>query len=258
MADNQIRTEATSQSPLRKALHISLLVLMYAFLVLSIFAVIVVLTSQKSRDGATNVFGHQMRIVVSESMEKCDETDVSKYKIKDIPLNSMVLVELVPEDEKKADEWYSDLKVGDVLTFRYLYRTQQTITHRIVAIEEKPDGGYIIELEGDNKNSDGETLKQTIDTSHDRSVAMNYVIGKVVGVSRVGGAVITGLKKPLGMLFMVIVPCLIIIALEVIRILNVINNEKRKKTAEEIKKQDDKIAELERQLAEMRKDADGK
>ena len=68
MADNQIQTETTSQSPLRKALHISLLVLMYAFLVLSIFAVIVVLTSQKSRDGATNVFGHQMRIVVSESM----------------------------------------------------------------------------------------------------------------------------------------------------------------------------------------------
>ena len=141
----------------RKALNIIFNVFVYAFVVLGIFAVMLTIFSKRDADGAINVFGMQMRIVISPSMEKCEETDVSAYKIKDIPVKSMVFITLVPEDEAAAEEWYSTLQVGDVLTFKYKYDTQETITHRIVSITQKPTGGYIISLEGDNKASDAST-----------------------------------------------------------------------------------------------------
>ena len=52
-----------------------------------------------------------------------------------------------------------NVKVGDVLTFRYVYATQVTITHRITSITEEANGEFIIELAGDNKNSeDGQLI----------------------------------------------------------------------------------------------------
>ena len=68
-------------------------------------------------DGAVNFFGYEMRTVLSDSMEKCDETDVSGFEIKDIPVKSLVFTETVPTGEA-AEEWYANLKVGDVLTFK--------------------------------------------------------------------------------------------------------------------------------------------
>ena len=83
------------------------------------------------------------------------------------------------------------------MTFKYVYARQETITHRITEITEKPAGGYVIKLEGDNKNSDTETLAQTIDTS--LADSPNYVVGKVTGQSYVLGLLITALKSPVGL-----------------------------------------------------------
>ena len=121
-------------------------------------------------------------------MDKCELTDVSGYRIKSIPVKSCIFVQVAPEDEEQKKEWYARLKVGDVLTFRYVYTRQETITHRIVSIEEKDSGGYIITLEGDNKNADSEQLRQTIDTSLTDSP--NYIIGKVTGQSYFLGIIV--------------------------------------------------------------------
>ena len=58
----------------KKVLRIIQNVATYLFIGLCLVLVIVTIVSKKS-DGAINVFGHQARIVVSESMEKCDKTD---------------------------------------------------------------------------------------------------------------------------------------------------------------------------------------
>ena len=150
---------------IKKIGKVALDVLLYIFLAICIFCVILTVFSRRDADGAVEIFGYQMRVVTSESMAKCELTDVSAYEIKDIPLRSMVFVQVMPEDDAEAEQWYRDLKVGDVLTFRYVYTTQVTITHRVTAITEKETGGFIIELAGDNKNDENGQLYQSIDTS---------------------------------------------------------------------------------------------
>ena len=152
------------KAKVKKIGKIALDVLLYIFLAICIFAVIVTVISKRDSDGAAEVFGYQMRVVTSDSMSESEFTDVSAYKIKDIPIRSMVFVKVMPDDPAEADEFYRSLKVGDVLTFRYVYTTQVTITHRITDIEEI-EGGFKITLAGDNKNSEDGQLVQVIDTS---------------------------------------------------------------------------------------------
>ncbi len=220
-------------------------VLTFVFFGICVFA-LVLSVSAKKNDGAANIFGKQIRIVISDSMAKCDQTDVSGYEIKDIPIKSMLLIDLVPEDEAEAEQWYSELEVGDVLTFRYLYATQETITHRITSITPKATGGYIIELEGDNKASDADTLSQTIDTSEADSP--NYVIGKVTWQNLFLGLVLTAAKSPVGIICIVIIPCIIIAIFEVIRLVGALTEGKREKQKEEQQRKDDELEELKRQI----------
>lgn len=224
-------------------------VLLCLFLVICVFSVFFTMMSKKANNGAVNVFGYQMRVVTSESMEKCDQTDVSGYKIKDIPLRSMVFVEVMPDDPAAADEWYRSLKVGDVLTFRYVYTAQVTITHRITSITEKDSGGFIIELAGDNKNKDNGQLEQVIDTSIPNNT--NYVIGKVVGQARIFGFLISLLMNPIGIVLIIMVPCIIIMMLEFIKIAKLFSSEKKEKEREENEKKDAELEELRRKLSEL-------
>ena len=216
---------------IKKVATITLNVLLYAFILLCLFGVIVSIMAKKDADGTATVFGVQMRSVLSPSMEACELTDVSDFEIKDIKTKSVVFVKVVPENEEEKKDFYKSLKVGDVLTFKYTYVTQETITHRIIAIEENGVGGYIIQLAGDNKNSEDGVLIQTINTSD--LVSTNYVIGKVTGQSYALGLFIWAVKAPVGLIFIVILPSLIIIVLEIIRIVNVLKQDKEKKLEEE-------------------------
>ena len=224
-------------------------VILYVFLAICIFSVFFTMFSKKDPDGATEIFGYQMRVVTSESMAKCDETDVSDYRIKDIPLRSMVFVKVKPRDAAELDEWYRNLEEGDVLTFRYVYTSQVTITHRITSITEKPNGGFIIELAGDNKNADNGQLEQVIDTSIPNNT--NYVIGKVVGQARLFGLVMSLLMNPIGIVLVIMLPCVIIMMLEFIKIAKLLSADKREKERAESAKKDTELEELRRRLAEL-------
>ena len=225
----------SKKNVVKKVVKIVSNVALYLFIALCVFGVILSVSAKKKGEDASTIFGYQMRFVLTESMEKCDQTDVSDYKIKQIRQKSLIFVKAMPTDPNEQDEFYRDLKVGDVLTFKYVYASQVTITHRIVEIYEKPTGGFIIHLEGDNKNSDGNTLKQMIDTSIPESP--NYVIGKVTGVSYLLGLFVYALKSPIGLVFIIILPCVIIMIIELIKIINIFGAEKRKKQQVEIEKQ---------------------
>ena len=225
----------SKKSVVKKTFKIISNVVLYLFIALCVFGVILSVSAKKKGEDASTIFGYQMRFVLTESMEKCDQTDVSDYKIKQIRQKSLIFVKTMPTDPAKQDEFYRNLKVGDVLTFKYVYASQVTITHRIVEIYEKPTGGFVIHLEGDNKNSDGNTLKQMIDTSIPESP--NYVIGKVTGVSYLLGLFVYALKSPIGLVFIIILPCVIIMIIELIKIISIFGAEKRKKQQVEIEKQ---------------------
>ena len=233
----------------KKILSIALNVLLYIFLAICIFSVIITVISKKDADGAAELFGYQLRVVTSDSMDKCELTDVSNYDIGSIPVRSLVFVKTMPDDPAKADEWYASLKVGDVLTFRYVYTTQVTITHRITSITPKDTGGYVIELAGDNKNSEDGQLTQVIDTSVPNNT--NYVIGKVTGQAFLLGWLLSILKTPVGIICVIIVPCFIIILLEILKIIGILGAEKKKRENEEKEKKDSELEELRRRLAEL-------
>ena len=221
----------------------------YLFLVLCLFTVVVTLLSKRDADGAATIFGYQMRVVTSDSMAASEYTDVSDFKIKDIPLRSMVFVKVMPADPQKADDWYSQIREGDVLTFRYVYTTQVTITHRVTSITEKEDGAFIMQLAGDNKSAVNGQLYQTIDTSIPYNT--NYVIGKVVGQSYAFGVVMTFLQQPFAIVLMIILPCFIIIIGEVVKILKYVNAEKKKNEQDEMSEKERELEELRRKLAAL-------
>ncbi len=241
-------------SGIRRVFSVIGTVLSYIFFAVCIFALIMSVAAKKNAEDAVNIFGIQMRVVVSDSMGECPETDVSAYKIKDIPIRSMVFIQSVPEDAEAQKEWYDSLRVGDVLTFKYVYVTQETITHRITEITPK-EGGYIIQLEGDNKASDANTLKQTIDTTQVDSP--NYIIGKVIGTSYVMGLLVTTLKTPVGIVLTVIFPCIIIMIFQIIRIIGVLGEKKSEEARKREADRDEEIAELKRKLEAMQQQSDG-
>ena len=237
-----------TQKALKKGGKIAGNVLLYLFIAICLLGVVLVITAKKDDDGTATIFGKQLRFVLSPSMEKCDATDVSSFEIKDIPTKSVVFIDTVPEDQTKAAAWYADLKVGDVLTFKYVYVRQETITHRITSIQAKETGGYIIQLQGDNKGDDVGVLTQEIDTSQKNSP--NYVIGKVTGKSYLLGLFVHALKSPVGIVCMIILPAMAIIIFEIIKIINVFGAERKKKENEEKQTQQNELDELRRRLAE--------
>ena len=254
--EGQKEVENVTKSPksgvtiAKKVANIVLDVVVVAVLLLALFTMIVTVNAKKSKDGTATIFGYQLRFVQSGSMEKCAYTDVSKYKVKSIKVKSCVFIKTAPTDVEKIKEWYKTLKVGDVLTFQY---KGEIITHRIVKIEEKETGnGYIITLKGDYKSSkDNEPAEQVIDTEVDTPATVNYIIGKVTGQSYLLGLCVYVLKKPVGIVCVVIVPCLLMIVIQIFRIVNVLGEDKKNKRKEEQANKDDEIEELKRQLAAL-------
>ncbi len=234
----------------KKALEIISWVIVAIFAAFAIFAVTISVSSKKDPDGTATVFGTQLRFVKSDSMAECSETDVSQYEIKSIPVKSCVFVETIPEEEKERDEWLSKIKVGDVLTFKYVYTTQETITHRVTNIEPKTDGGYVITLRGDNVASGTGALYQTIDTSLTESP--NYIIGKVTGQSYFLGLVIYAVKSPLGISLIIIVPSAIVIIWNAVRIAKVVREGKKEKALAEAESKEKEIEDLKRQLESLK------
>ena len=232
---------------IKRVLSICLNCLTYLFLGVCILTLAITLLSKQDSDGAVTVFGYQMRVVTTDSMAACEETDVSNYAMKSIPARSMIFIQTVPSDPAEAERWYASLAVGDVLTFRYVYTTQVTITHRIVDIEEKADGGYLITLEGDNKNAESDLLQQVIDTSEKNST--NYVIGKVTGQNFLLGFFTSLLQAPVGIVLLIMVPCGVILFLEVIRIWSYFSEERKKKQQAEIDALRRQLADLQAQNA---------
>ncbi len=240
----------------KKILSILANVILFAFLGLLAIGVLLTALAGRDRDGTVTVLGYQLRLVTTDSMAACDKTDVSDFRIGSIPARSLILVKTVPEDPKEADEWYAALQEGDVLTFRYLYTTQVTVTHRILSIEGE-ERGYCITLAGDNRADGDGLMTQVIHTADTQSP--NFVLGKVVGKSYLAGLFLGLLRRPVGLVLLVILPSLIVILLEVLRIVSLLQGERKKRAREEAEEKERELEELRRRLARLEgTEAEGK
>lgn len=229
---------------IKKSLKIftDILVLIIALLALSLL--IIALMSKKDSDGAADIFGYQIRTIISDSMDKSPQTNVEDYKIKSLPVKSLIIIQMVPKEENVKKSFYDSIEVGDVLTFRYVYFSQETITHRVISKEKDLDGGWIIKLTGDNKVSENNTGIQTIYTSDTSS--SNYIIGKVIYANLLFGVIINGIKEPLGLILLIIFPSLIIAIIQIIRIVSIIKLNKHKEINNDEK--DEEIEALKREI----------
>ena len=249
-------TTQTKKTTPKKVIAIILDVLLYTFLALAVVVVALTVMSKVAQkddaNGAPNLFGYEMRYVETGSMEP------------EYPVNTMIFIERAPENQDSYDKWVEkNIKVGDVVTFCYREANQRVvITHRVIAIEPCDEvyapgsplagldkGGYKITFQGDNKGADGEAATETIYTyAHDNPMAeakdqtQGWIIGKVVGQNYILGLAVTTLKQPLGMVLIIIVPCLIVIIIEVVRIVKVFGAEKNAKFKKKEKEQEDKLA----------------
>ena len=165
----------------------------------------------------------------------------------------MIFVKVVDEDN--PNEFYDDIEINDVLTFKYMIgNKQQTITHRVIDIKEKEDG-FVFCLRGDNINADGTTSTQILDTTNEDS--FNYVVGKVVGVSYFVGLLVTAVKSDVGLICIIIIPCIILIVFEVMKIINVLNKDKIQKAKNkdiELEAKTQELEELRKRLQELEKE----
>lgn len=244
------KTERPTAAIVKKAGKILSNAVLYAFVLLGLLSVVLTLTAKRSQDGTVRILGYEGRIVLSGSMEKCEATwdEIRGYRIKDIPLRSMIVVQTVPQEPSEARAWYGALSVGDVLTFRYFYNGQVTVTHRIRAIEEKPSGGYIIRLIGDNRSDEAwGSVEQVIDTDQSE-ISPNFVLGKVVGQSPAIGWVIYAKKKPTCLLFFIILPSALLILYEIVRIRTILHTGKEEAAARE---RDEEVELLRQKIAAL-------
>lgn len=242
-------------------INIIKIVIFSIFTLVAVLGIIFSISSKRNgKDGSVSFFGHQAMIVLTNSMDKCHETDVSKFDIKSIPAKSMIFIDNVPAEEDKAYSWYANIKVGDVLTFRYVFDRQVTVTHRVIEIdmvEEAETKGFVFRLMGDNKASDSNPGVQTINTTKESS---NYVIGKVTGQSKFLGHVFTFLKSNIGIGVVIILPALTLLIYEVVKIIQILSENKKTKfsgvnseLSETNRAQNEEIERLKRELEEMKK-----
>ena len=231
----------------KKVIAIAWTVVSYVFMAIAFLCIILVIVLNKND---SSVFGFQMRTVISPSMESSEYTDVSDFKIKSLPVDTIVFIEEVPVDQALQDEWYRELKIGDVLTFVYrLHEGQQVvITHRIIDKIDNGNDGYIIYLEGDNKGHEDGIVTQVIDTEKQSDIDY-YVIGKVIGESYPLGLLVKFLKSTWGMICIIILPVVVILILEVKKLVDLLTKDKLEAEKRRQQEQLEELEELRRKVA---------
>ena len=122
------------------------------------------------------------------------------------------------------------IKVGDVITFNSTdYRSSGvTVTHRVKKIEKTSDGKYLFTTKGDANNTEDATRQP-----------FSSIYGKVLLRLPKLGYIQYILSTVLGWLLLIIVPTLLIIGADIIKIIKTIKNDPNLK--DKSKKQEPKI-----------------
>lgn len=134
---------------------------------------------------------------------------VTKSMIPTIKVNDAVVVKRVDED---------NINIGDVITFssKNSYYTGKAITHRIVRKKKMEDGSYLYETKGDNNALADESL-----------VDVESIYGKVVLKIPKVGYIQKFILSPFGFVMSIVIPVVLVIVYEVLRIYKIYNVKKR-------------------------------
>lgn len=197
-----------SKETIKKIAQISVNVLIWIVVALSLFITILVFSAQGSKDGVPSIFGKSLVTIESGSMKPT-------YKDGDLVFMT-----------KLTDAEKAELKPGDIITYFAPIdinndgKVGDINTHRIVRIDQATGTVY---TQGDNKETnpveDNYTLKYM------------DIIGKCTEKGRVGGigAVIGFLRSPLGFFLCIVLPLILFFLYELYRFISLLISVRAKK-----------------------------
>lgn len=198
-------------------------------------------------------FGMETRLVVTDSMEGDEDfyAEHPEYEITRIDQHSCVFIELAPENP--TDDFYKNLKVGDVLTFidqESVPGTKITNTHRIIAITEKANG-YDYTLRGDLKKDGHFGTTQTAGSDY------GTIIGKVTKVDKGLGIFLWELTEgKVLMVVLVILPCAVLMIFELGKVIYIVSQNRKQEHLAEIEEKDLELQKLKDELEKIKGEKD--
>lgn len=174
-------------------------------LIISFIVICFTITFTSTDEGITNKYLYYQITTASMQADSCE------YKIDSISVSDLIIVK-----KNLSDEFYSDLNIGDVITFEMTTGVLSgcVITHRIIYIENTNDS-YLITTKGDNSNS-VELLDTSVDT----------IYGSVVYVSSSLGVLYDIFSSYYFLALVMIAPCSIVIVLELFKIKKTIKTKR--------------------------------
>ena len=200
-ANAQKAGEKADKSVPRRILNISSYVL-FALIILAILVVSFVAIQSKVTGATPSIGGFQILKVVSGSMEPAIHTG-----------SVIVMREIDP----------TQLKIGDIVTFRSVDYDSQLITHRISKIENTAMNGLIFTTRGDANDVDDIT-----------PLPASQVKGTEVFTIPLLGYVLNFIQSREGLLLLIIVPGILLAVYEIKQIRKNVQGLKKKK-AEEVR-----------------------
>lgn len=149
-----------------------------------------------SNFGVPRIGDYQVLVVLTDSMEPSYKVGTAVF-VKKVPLDT-----IMPSSSIEAHD-------GDTITF---YRTldKKVITHRVIEVIET-DGVYSFKTLGDNLHAGTCPTGGCIPTVHFDYVEARYVIGKVIGQSRIFGTIYYVASNPWFIAVFAVIPLLIVL-----------------------------------------------
>lgn len=197
-----MKNKKTKKAKNSKALAISLKLLYYLVIsfvcLIALFLVNYILTSQVHKNDKNYKPDVSIYTIVSPSMTPV----INVYD---------VVVNVRPESPE-------DIQIGDIITYKSTAPTSEgmTITHRVIAIDQLPDGTYEYMTQGDN-NAEPDSVYVTYDN----------VIGKeIITIPKVGYLQFL-LANQKGWLFLLLIPIGIYLIKELFKLIDLLGLRKR-------------------------------
>ena len=215
----------------KKVFSVLSTILIALFLLLAILCLVVAVPYKLKGEDA-EIFGKQVRIVLSGSMEPTIRKD------------ALVCVDAAPESGEERDEFMQGLQEGDIITFydwSETSRSEVVVTHRIQSIEQS-ETGLIFICHGDAVTDINET----------QAVHEEDVIGLVEWSNYPLGKIISFLRTTTGIVLIMIIPASLILIYEIFFILQTIKERKEDKKREEAAALEQEIERLRRELEELK------
>ena len=206
-------------------------VVIVILVVIAFITLNIILSSGK---GYTSIFGKAYVAVQSDSMEGTNPDSFNK--------GDLIKIKVLKDEEK------NDLKVGDVITFKFRKDGNEELnTHRIIRINQTDEGDTITYVTQGDKAA-GLGLNEQVESVYPSTIVGKYTGTKLSGVGKVADF----FHSQAGFFVCVVLPSLLIVAYFAVNLVLTIRAAKAEAAVEEGEQEDEKERMRRELLAELR------